>query len=90
MEQNSKDILIKQLLYRSLHRGCKETDFLLGKFAEDKITSLNDNELLVYKDLIEEYDGTIYDWIVGRSIADKKYQGLIDKIKKYWGKSYNI
>ena len=26
--------LAKQLLYRSVHRGCKETDFLIGEFAK--------------------------------------------------------
>ena len=81
--ENNKEILIKQLMYRSLHRGCKETDFLLGQFAKKEIATLNDDDLLIYKDLIEEYDGIIYDWIVGRYEVDDQYVDLISRIKKF-------
>ena len=47
----NKEILIKQLLYRSKHRGCKETDILLGKFAEEKITNFSDEKLNLYQKL---------------------------------------
>ena len=29
----SRDNRVKRLLYQSFHRGCKETDALLGKFS---------------------------------------------------------
>ena len=52
----SKENLIKQLLYRSNYRGCKETDILLGKFFSDKYLELDDDELEVYRRFIEEDD----------------------------------
>ena len=36
----------KELIYKSTHRGCKETDILLGNFATSCIDSLTDSELL--------------------------------------------
>ena len=41
----SNENLIKQLLYRSVHRGCKETDFLVGEYAKSELGKINDLEL---------------------------------------------
>lgn len=50
----------KELLYKSTHRGCKETDILLGNFATSCIDSLTDSELLQYKKIIDMDDEAIY------------------------------
>ena len=58
--QNS--LLFKQLFYRAVHRGCKETDFLLGEFAKAKLATLQNLEL--FGKFLEENDWEIYDWIL--------------------------
>ncbi|MCE3255896.1 MAG: hypothetical protein K0R25_1390 [Rickettsiaceae bacterium] len=78
-----KEILIKSLLYKSLHRGCKETDILLGKFAESNIRKFGDEDLTIYSDLVLEDDVMIYDWILQISQAPKKYQNLINNIRQF-------
>ena len=35
-------VVKKKLIYRSCNRGCKETDFMLGKFVICDINKLND------------------------------------------------
>ena len=40
-----KEILIKQIIYRSIHRGTKEMDLLLGNFVKKYIKTFNLNEL---------------------------------------------
>ena len=37
-----KEILKKQIIYRSMHRGTKEMDLLLGNFVKKHINELND------------------------------------------------
>ena len=37
----NKEILKKQIIYRSSHRGTKEMDLLLGNFVTQNIDSLN-------------------------------------------------
>jgi len=78
-----KDLLLKQLKYRSNHRGCKETDVLLGKFFNENFAAFDDDQLEVYRRFIEEDDMLIYDWILGKVVVEEKYYPLILKIRKF-------
>jgi antitoxin CptB len=73
--------LIKQLFYRSIHRGCKETDFLIGEFAKKKLKEISDLEL--FENFLEEDDLEIYDWILGKNKEPEKYVGIVMEIKKF-------
>jgi len=79
----NKELLIKTLLYRSLHRGCKETDILLGLFAQNKITALNDEDLELYSRLVLEDDVFIYDWILQKIPTPNQYQNLVQSIRQF-------
>lgn len=79
----NKEILIKQLLYRSKHRGCKETDILLGKFAEEKITDFSDEKLNLYQKFIDEDDLMIYDWILGKYEVDASYVEMVKEVREF-------
>ena len=58
----NKEILKKQIIYRSKHRGTKEMDILLGNFVKTYINEFNDNELKDLERLLSIEDATIYDW----------------------------
>jgi antitoxin CptB len=76
--------LINLLIYRSWHRGCKETDILLGNFAKSEIQTLNERELEIYHDLLNEDDWDIYEWILSpASLFDEKYKDIIEKIRNF-------
>jgi antitoxin CptB len=62
----SGEIRRKRLLYRSWHRGTREADLLLGPFAERHLAALTPRQLDCYEALLDENDGTLYDWISGR------------------------
>ncbi|MES2678053.1 MAG: succinate dehydrogenase assembly factor 2 [Pseudomonadota bacterium] len=79
----NKELLIRTALYRSLHRGCKETDILLGVFAQNKINDLSDEELELYSQLILEDDAFIYDWILQKIPTPENYQNLIQNIRQF-------
>lgn len=78
-----KDLFLKSLIYRSTHRGCKETDILVGKFAEAKISNFNQSELQLFENFILEDDAEIYDWILAKSPYPDKYSHLIGQIKQF-------
>ena len=59
---------LKRLRYRSWHRGCKETDIILGNFADDRLETLELPLLDVYERLLDEDDANIWDWITGKSL----------------------
>lgn len=78
-----QEILIKQLLYRSSHRGCKETDFLIGKFFTEKFAEFDESDLQIYQRFIEEDDLLIYDWILGKVKVPDEYSKLIFDLRKF-------
>ena len=82
MNINQKEV--NMLIYKSWHRGCKETDILLGDFAKACILQLTALEISIYKELIEENDWDIYEWILNEASAiPQKYLAIIEKIRKF-------
>lgn len=62
MTDNQRENRIKRLYYQSWHRGCKETDLLLGRFADAALPQLDDAALDQYEALLDEQDSDIWKW----------------------------
>ncbi len=74
---------LKRLYYLSTHRGCKETDFILGRFADKTLPHLTDAEYDLYDALLQENDWDIYGWVTNTIPIPEKYNhSLITKIKE--------
>ena len=58
----NKKNLIKQIIYRSSHRGSKEMDLLLGNFVKKYINVFDDNDLSDLYELLSIEDEIIYKW----------------------------
>tara|TARA_B100001123_G_C14738091_1_gene799797 strand:+ start:359 stop:613 length:255 start_codon:yes stop_codon:yes gene_type:complete len=58
----NKEIIKKQIIYRSIHRGTKEMDLLLGTFVKKIIDKLNEKDLKDLNDLLFIDDEKISDW----------------------------
>lgn len=63
----------KRLLYRSLHRGTKELDLLLGTFAERHVGTFDADQLDRYEAILESDEQDIYDWIAGRQPVPERH-----------------
>lgn len=83
MKHNNKELLYKSLLYRSCNRGCKETDILLGKFAQENLKNFADSQLELYKNFIAEDDLLIYDWLLRKVPTPDQYQTLVGDIRQF-------
>jgi antitoxin CptB len=57
----------RRLLFRSWHRGIREMDLIMGRFADAHIGALNDAELDEYERLIEMPDPDLLNWVTGAS-----------------------
>lgn len=55
----------KKLLFRSWHRGMRETDLILGSFADAKIGGLTDAEIDQYEALLDITDTELLPWLTG-------------------------
>ena len=58
----NKEILKKQIIYRSTHRGSKEMDILLGNFVKKHIDNFNDDELKDVEQILFIEDEILYRW----------------------------
>ena len=56
------NILKKQIIYRSTHRGTKEMDLLLGNFVKENINSFSDLELTDLDRIIKLDDEILNKW----------------------------
>ena len=72
---------LKRLQYRSIHRGCKETDLIFAKFAEQRLSTLTQQERAVYAQLLEEDDVYIWDWLLGNTPPPPSYALLIAALR---------
>jgi antitoxin CptB len=76
-----KKTRIKRLKYRSWHRGCKETDVILGRFADERMAAIAPAMLDLYEELLEENDADIWQWLTGKEVP-QKYELLLEMLKK--------
>ena len=61
------DIRRKRLLFRSWHRGTRESDLILGRFAEAHLGGFDAGQLDRYEALLECNDADLFDWVSGRT-----------------------
>ena len=55
----------RRLLFRSWHRGIREMDLVLGRFADAQIAALSDADLEEYERLLEIPDQQMLAWVIG-------------------------
>jgi antitoxin CptB len=61
------EIRRKRLLFRSWHRGTRESDLILGRFAEVYLADFDTSQLDRYEALLECADADLFDWLSGRA-----------------------
>ena len=83
---DNRNIFIKKLIYRSKYTGTRETDILLGNFADIHLKNLDNDDLLAYQDLLNSGDPRI--WRLSIDIEkskSSKENSIIDLIKEFKG-----
>ena len=79
------EIRRKRLRFRSWHRGTRELDLMLGRFADRHMDSLTAEQLDRFEALIAQPDPNIYRWISGAdappAVHDNDVMAMIKNIK---------
>jgi antitoxin CptB len=80
----------RRLLFRCWHRGTREMDLILGRFADAEIASLRDDELAQLERLIEVPDPDLYAAMTGdKPLPPEFANGLVDRIKSFRSVDHN-
>ncbi len=81
------DVRRKRLRFRCWHRGTRELDLILGRFADAQLANLTPGQLDRYEALLANPDPDIYAWIVGTrpvpAAFDTDVMGLLKSFKNF-------
>ena len=74
----------RKILFRSWHRGMREMDLIMGRFADAEIAALSEEELDEFERLIELIDRDLLSWITGEAPVPENYDtALFRKLKAF-------
>jgi antitoxin CptB len=67
----------RRILFRAWHRGIREMDLIMGRFADAAIDTMSDAELDDFERLIEVPDRDLFRWITGEDATPSNYDSAI-------------
>ena len=71
----------KKLRFRAWRRGFREMDLLMGSFADEFMSGMNDDEVVEFERLLATPDWEVYAWIIGqKSIPDNHQSSVLDRL----------
>ena len=83
---NDRTVFIKKLIYRSKYTGTRETDILLGNFADNHLKNFDHDDLLAYQDLLDSGDPRIWRLSIDIEKSESSKENfLINLIKEFKG-----
>lgn len=63
----------RKVLFRSWHRGMREMDLIMGRFADHEIGTMSEADLDLFEQLIEVPDRDLLAWITGEKPVPENY-----------------
>ncbi len=77
----------RRLLFRCWHRGIREMDFVLGRFADEQLAILSESELTELERWLEIPDQQMFAWVNGMEPAPPEIEtGLFRRLRDFRGK----
>ncbi|MSQ87514.1 MAG: succinate dehydrogenase assembly factor 2 [Alphaproteobacteria bacterium] len=74
----------KRILYRSAHRGTKESDVIVGGFFTMRTPGLAETQLDDAERILDLHDVDLMDWIIKRlPVPDEVRSPLLDELVSY-------
>lgn len=67
----------KKLIFRSWHRGTREIDLILGRFADEYVPKFTEDEMGQYEALLLNPDPDIYNWVSGREPVPPEHDSTV-------------
>ena len=67
----------RRIAFRAWHRGTREMDLILGRFADARVPTLDPAGLDRLEALMEEADPDLYAWISGKAVPPDAVDGSL-------------
>jgi antitoxin CptB len=76
----------RRAIYRARYRGTKELDWMLGKFADARVSDMATAELTAFEELLAMPEPDLQKWLMnGVGYEGSTLAGLIDDIRAFHG-----
>ena len=76
----------RRAVFRACHRGTKEMDWLLGRFANARVADMATDALAEFERLLQLPDPELHDMIVYPEIAPAgEFAGLVAQLRAFHG-----
>jgi antitoxin CptB len=80
------DLRRRRAAYRAAHRGTKEMDALVGRYADAKVMMLEGDALSTFEEFLAIADPTLQGWILANeSVSGSAFESLVDDIRIFHG-----
>lgn len=74
---------LRRLRMRSWRRGMRETDLILGPFADGALAGLGAEELAAFAALLSECDQDVYAWVSGTAAAPAPLARMVERLRAF-------
>lgn len=71
------DVRRRRLLFRAWRRGVRETDLIVGHFADANIDVLDTAQLDDFEQLLEAPNASLYAWVTGAEPVPRDYDTAV-------------
>jgi antitoxin CptB len=78
------EIRRKRALFRAQHRGTKELDLILGRYAAERVPAMDEARLGFFEELLASPDPDVDQWIRGYE-APQGVKSVVDDVRAFYG-----
>jgi antitoxin CptB len=75
----------RRMVFRAWHRGTRETDLILGRFADAHVVTFSDAELADFEAVLEMPDPNIFAWVTGVTpVPEEAASPVLDRLIAFY------
>jgi antitoxin CptB len=84
--QIDPDTRRRRLRFRAWHRGIRETDLIMGRFADAHVETFTVDDMADFERLLDIPDRDILDWVTGAApVPDEELTPMLARILAFHG-----
>lgn len=76
----------RRAIYRARHRGTKEMDILMGRYAEARLEEMDADEITLFEKFLVLPEPQLFDWVMrGENVSDPAFAALVADVRRLNG-----
>ena len=83
---DTNDTRRRRAAWRAAHRGTKELDLLIGRYAEAHLGQMDDPSLSHFEAFLSVEEPDLQQWLLAPEMADAgEFAGLVSELRRFHG-----